>query len=437
MQRRALFIWTALIAPLWIALILCTHWEPILRDTWGHYLEHMHVPMSFHAVWEFARDSYLHNNPRLGQTITMLLVTPGPWHAIVTPIVEIGLFVQLAALALGRWPSLRRTDDALTFAAILALVACSAPQLGPMLFYRPFTGNYVFGFAISLAFVLPYRFFIATPHDRSWWWIPIMLVAGAAAGMSNEHTAPACVLVACACVVACWRRGVRPPVWMVVGIVGAIAAGIALFVAPGQAIRYNGMAAHEGLFARIASRGIVRDLGVVFGFVGYSWKMLVVLAATFGFARMRRRRLDGTLTALVLAGAACAISLTLLASPKQGARLDFAPICLLAAAVAAIVVPAVAEGPARAAAWGLSAIAIAYLVVACVATYAIVGPEGARRLAAIEQAPKGSVVTVEPYSVAKSRWFLGDDFVIDAERRNIAMSFSLAGILVASPDHGK
>jgi Family of unknown function (DUF6056) len=439
-MRRAPFVWAALIVPLWIALILCTHWEPILRDTWGHYFEHKHIPMSLRAVWEFARDSYLHNNPRLGQTLTMLLVTPGPWHEIVTPIVEIGLFVQLTALALGRWPSIRRTDDALMFAAILGLVAIAAPQLGQMLFYRPFTGNYVFGLVISLAFVLPYRFHLANPRERGWWWIPIMVISGAAAGLSNEHTAPVCVLAACACAVACWRRGTRPPAWMFAGIVAATAAGIALLVAPGQAIRYNGLG-QEGMLELVADRGVLRDLGVALGFIGYSWKMLVVLAATLAVARVRGWRLGDVRVPIALVAAACAISLALLASPKQGARLELASICLLATAIAGVIVPAFAEKRARIAAWLLCAAAIAYLIIESVATYAIVGPEGARRLAAIEQAPKGSVVTVEPYSLPKSRWFLGDDFVIDSERRNVAINFGLAGILVSQPDdngaHGK
>jgi hypothetical protein len=302
-----------------------------------------------------------------------------------------------------------------------------------MLFYRPFTGNYLFGFAISLAFVLPYRFFLESQHRRAWWWIPIMLVSGVAAGFSNEHTAPACVLVACACIVACWRRGVRPPAWMFAGLAGALASGIALILAPGQEVRYAGMAAHEGLIARIASRGVVGDLGVVLRFVWYSWKMLVALGVGLGLARVRGLRVAGIRTLIVLASAATAISLTLLASPKQGARLEFAPVCLLACGIAAPIVPVLAASIGRVATWLLCAAPIAYMIVVCVATYAVVGPEGARRLAAIEHAPKGSVLTLEPYSIGKSRWFLGEDFMLDGERRNIAANFGLAGIELSKP----
>ena len=122
--------------------------------------------------------SYVHNNPRLGQVLTLLVYTPGPWHEIVTPLVELLLFYLLALHALGRKPSFARVDDALVFATIVGMVALTAPLIGQMLFYRPFTGNYLFGFVIALLFFAPYRLHATAPRDRRWWWIPIMLVAG-------------------------------------------------------------------------------------------------------------------------------------------------------------------------------------------------------------------------------------------------------------------
>ena len=436
MERRAPYVWIGLLVPVWVVLVACTHWEPILRDSWGHYFEHVHIPLSLWRVWEFTRDNYIHNNPRLGQTFTMLTFTPGPWHSVITPLVEILLFIQLAALALGRWPSLRRSDDALVVATIIGLVALCAPQLGPMLFYRPFTGNYLFGFVLSLAFVLPYRFALAEPQARGWWWIPIMLVAGAAAGLANEHTAPTCAAAALAASLIAWRRGRLSP-WMIAGIVGVIAGGITLYLAPGQDVRYNGLATQEGLVARIASRGFVADLWIVAGIAWYAWKMLVVLALGLVVWWLDGRpRMAGARSAAAIALAALAIGLTLLASPKQGARLDFASVCLLAAAIASLVVPLLADARARMAAWLLAGAAIAYMLVACVWTYAIVGPEAARRLVALEHAPKGSALQIPPLSLARSRWFLGDDLAVDTQRRRLAADFGLTTIELTGPVPG-
>ncbi len=123
----------------------------------------------------------------------------------------------------------------------------------------------------------------------------------------------------------------------------------------------------------------------------------------------------------------------MIASPKIGQRLYFASSCLVASAVAALLLPMLADRRARIVAWLAAAVTIACVLVQCVRVYAVVGPEGAQRLDAISQAPEHSVVTVTPYSKPKSRWFLGEDFGVDSERLNIAMAYKLQGILLAGP----
>ena len=158
---RAYAAWAAVVVPVWLVLVLGTYWEPVVRDTWGHVWWHHATDVS---LYEFAKDTYLHNNPRIGQVITWLLVTPGPWHVIVTPIVEVALFYGLAVLALGRWPSLRRADDALVVATLVAMVLTTCPLVGPMLFYRPFSGNYLYGLVLNLALLVPYRLHVEEPQ---------------------------------------------------------------------------------------------------------------------------------------------------------------------------------------------------------------------------------------------------------------------------------
>src|SRR5262249_49556020 len=156
-----------------------------------------------------------------------------------------------------RWPSLRRAADARMFAAIAAMIAVSAPGLGPMLFYRPYTGNYVYGLVISLAFAVPYRLFADAPRAWGWWWsVPVMLVLGVAAGLSNEHTAPTFAGIAAFSAIAFWRRGNGVVPWAVAGLLGALAGGIALLVAPGQEIRYAGLATQQTMWERLAGYGV-------------------------------------------------------------------------------------------------------------------------------------------------------------------------------------
>src|SRR5579883_1834991 len=103
---RARLLWLAIVAPLWLVLVLCCAWEPIVRDSWGHFHWHRTQDMSLDLVWEFARGNYVHNNPRFGQLLTFLVMTPGPYHAIATPLVELVMFAAATALVLGRWPRL-------------------------------------------------------------------------------------------------------------------------------------------------------------------------------------------------------------------------------------------------------------------------------------------------------------------------------------------
>src|SRR5258706_5292396 len=130
-----------------------------------------------------------------------------------SPAVELALLYLLATLVLGRWPSLKRADDALLFATIFAMAALTVPSFGLMLFYRPFTGNYLFGLVISLALIVPYRLHYEQPRHAHWAWAPAMLVLGFAAGLCNEHTGPAIAGLLAVALVAFWRRGERFEPW--------------------------------------------------------------------------------------------------------------------------------------------------------------------------------------------------------------------------------
>ena len=108
--------WLAILVPMWLTLVLCTHWEPVQRDGWGNVYWHHTTELTPATIWHFIYDeSWLISNPRIGRLFTLLLYTPGPWSSIVTPLVVLGMFALLAAVVLGRWPSGRRTDDALLY----------------------------------------------------------------------------------------------------------------------------------------------------------------------------------------------------------------------------------------------------------------------------------------------------------------------------------
>ncbi|MDQ3364502.1 MAG: DUF6056 family protein, partial [Myxococcota bacterium] len=209
-MSRGLSWWAALVLPVWLVLVLCTWWEPVTRDGWGNTYWYVLNDLDPGRLAKYVKDGWLGSNPRLGQTWTLLMYAPGPFHVIVTPLLELAMFGLLTTLALGRWPSVRRADDALVALTVTAVVAACTPQIGAMLFYRPFTGNYLFGLVLNLAWLVPYRLHAETPRAARWWRAPALLVLGVAAGMCNEHTGPAFLALGTLALLAAWQAPRAP-----------------------------------------------------------------------------------------------------------------------------------------------------------------------------------------------------------------------------------
>jgi hypothetical protein len=442
--RAALLAWLAVIVPLWIVLILCTHWEPVVFDGWGNLSWYRWHQLDASLLWDLIQFGWTTANPRLGQTVTTLLYAPGPYHVIVTPVLELATFWLMTAVALARWPSWRRPHDALAFCTVFAVVAACTPQLGPMLFYRPFTGNYVFGFAVNLAWLIPYRFHVAGYVARGGWheaWrAPGMLVLGGAAGMCNEHTGVAFAALGAIAIAIGVRKGERPRPWMIAGVVGLIAGYTALLLAPANHLRYAGLATKVGLLERVQARGVVDNLLVPGRLPAYlAWSLPWIVLGAVVTVRRRRAGLPCSpsastaasreLAVIAMAGmlAACA----LFASPLIGARLYFAPVALAGLALAGAVLARLDTVRAHAACAMLSGLFLAYMEIRSVVTYATAGPTGAARVEQIQEAPTGAHVVVPRFSVGRSNWFLGEDLTSPQMRATVAARFHLGAVDLA------
>jgi uncharacterized protein DUF6056 len=426
-SRAALWWWAVLVIPLWGVLAVCAHWEPVLRDGWAHvewFRDRAHGLGSF---YDFVRECYLRENPRLGQPLTLLSYVPGPYHAIVTPVVELATLALLTAVALGRWPSLARTDDALAAALVTAILAACQPQIGPILTYRPFTWNYVFGLGMNLWWLMPYRRARIAALPVRWWRAPGSLVLGFAAGMCNEHTGIAFGAMAALAALVAWRRGELRG-WMIAGLVGLIAGYIVLLTAPAQHMRYEGLAERAGLVARIVDRGVAENLRV-FGAIALDLLPalpLVVIGLIQRPARGAAAADRGSHAVLALGGVVCAV--TLLASPRIGGRLYLASIALIAAGLTGWLVGRLTAAWARRTCAALAAGVLLWVGGRVVAVYRVVGPLGAIRLERVATAPPGAAVTVPRYPPVQSRYFLGDDFEIREVREPTAKIFGLASV---------
>ena len=414
-------IWAAVLVPLWAWFALCAHWEPVVFDSWGSFLWHKQVGLGWGPLYDFAKDSYLHWNPRIGELATLLSFAPGPWHVLVTPVMELAMFYLLTAAVLGRWP--RTGDDALVYAMIAALVLVCAPGVGTVLFYRPFAWNFAFALALAAAFVVPYRLAGDAPR---WWWTPAMVALGVVAGLGAEHTGPVLAGIAIAAIVA---RG-RARAWMVAGAVAVVAGWLALYLAPSQHYKYGGLAAHQTVLDLLASRGVggnlhVLEIPVIALWPALAWIAIAVVARVRGVRPAMPRPL---IVALV---AAALVTGTLLASPKQGPRLDLAPVSIACAAIAAWVALHLTTRWARTAAAVLTAGVLVIAGWRCLAIYRVLGAEFAQRWAVLAPAAPGSRVTVPRFTIGRTHWSLRDDLA-EADRRTLlATQLGLAGVDLA------
>jgi Family of unknown function (DUF6056) len=425
-SSRGYLGWALLVLPLWLVLVLCTHWEPVMGDGWGHVAWYRDHPFTLRAIYENGKAIYQFENPRLGQIATLLMYAPGPYHMIVTPLLELGVLALLTVLALGRWPRVRSPDDAFVALLVTALFVACVPQIGAILFYRPFTGNYTFGLALNLLWLVPYRLELSAPRPGRIWLAPAILVVGVAAGLCNEHTGLAVLALGLAATLVALRRG-QLRAWMIVGLVALAAGYVALLTAPGQHVRYGGLALQAGIADRIVERGVLGNLGVL-GRLALALVPMLPLAIAGVVERRRGTALPVTerwvLRALALAGLAS--TLTLLASPKIGPRLYVASVALVIAGVAGWLAVQLQRARVRAACAIVAAGALLYVELRVVVAYRVAGPLGAIRLERIQRAAAGTTVAVPLYPVASSRYFLGDDFA--AKHEAVAQLYHLREI---------
>ena len=400
----------------WLFFLYLAHLTPIQLDDWYEVAWHHHHSFTLGHVLGFARYNYFNYNPRPGETLLLLVNGPPIIHLLITPIMQVLLLLVVYTLAHGRLPRPGRGVLA-ELLVMQALIWLAIPRPGTLYFYRPFATNYLFASAIQLSLFVPFRLELGRPEPgpARRWLVPIVLTWGVVAGMTNEHTGPAAIVLAIALVIGA-ARARRLRAWMVAAAVGlAVGYGL-LFFAPGQTVRYAGLGVDLSPLATIRSHGVygcVRILAQVVS-QAQAGALLVVGLALWA----RRRRPDAIdaldLRALVVIAlsvvTAGMITVTLFASPIVEDRVMLAPTLLLAIALGAATAVPWREPRARAALIVAAGAIVAYNAIGFVATYRGLAAESAARVAALEHAGPGDVVKVPPSAwPAHDAWSYGED----------------------------
>jgi hypothetical protein len=440
--RRALCVlFVAYVVATAVHIGLVMAHEPFAFDAWNIAVDTRAQPFSFTRFLSYGAFEYAHSNPRLGQWLTYLAYKLELFAPIATPIAYLGLAGALTVLGIGRLPGGRRPDGNRTVGRDLALCAIAIgfawfalPHIGMIMFCRAYGANYLYGAVIQLWFLVPLRLLRGDGSTRA---AIAYFALGVVAGMCNEHTGPTLVLFALG--YAVWRQratGRRPRLaWA--GAIGCAVGFAAIFFAPGQDSRYEGLATKVSLAGRLLRRGITANLDIFREWMLACAPVLGLIVIALVLARRDEPRREGP--ALRLLGLALVagtlVTATVFVSPKLGPRFYLHGAALVLAAFIAVADHTLASVRRLAPFVVLAACASTYAAVRSLPLYYRLSEQSAERLAALAAAPRGSVFTAESFEqVDASWWFLGDDFRDVRKRELVATYFDLRGVIFRAVD---
>lgn len=436
MRDIAPLVWSRVLRALFVLYVAATAvhigWivahEPFGFDAWNVAVDTGARPFSVHHFFSYWRFEYTHSNPRIGQALTYLAYKLDDFAVIATPLAYLAISLAVTVLGLGRWP--RRGRDLALWALAIGFPWFALPQIGKMLFCRAYCANYIYGAAIVLWFLVPLR--LGHASKRS----PLALAAygifGVVAGLANEHTGPTLILFML--VVAWWRRRDEPRlVWA--GAAGVIVGFGALFFAPGQGERYEGLAQKVTLVGRVLQRGFIGNLDIIQDLV----LAAAPLAALYLVTAMLRREDDDVRVpqrlALAAAVAAVLMTLTIFPSPKLGPRFFYAGMLLLLAGYIAIADVVMTTQRRLVPLVVLAVASSVYAGARTVPLYGRLKRQSDLRMAALEASQPGSVFIASAFEqVDETWWFLGDDFRDLKKREMVAKYFALRAVKFRFPD---
>ena len=435
-QERGVFASAAL--ALWLLFFVQALLSPVMLDDWFQLRYWRDHELGLGALWSYGHHNYFHYNPRLGDVFLAAIDGSQLLHLIVTPLVQLALVPFVYVIAFARWPRPTLRDlQLLLFIQIMIWMVIPIP--GILYFYRPFATNYLWGFTITLALFVPYRLAFGTDLKRRVWLVPIMFVLGWIAGMCNEHTGPTAMLAIAAFVVIAYQRR-RLRAWMVAGMVGLYVGYPMLFFAPGQSVRYSGLATRATPGKLLADRGIIGCLEILADFVRESWLgILLFLGALVVYLLQRLERpvvpRAAKLAAKILTAASLAIVMTLFASPATTDRVLFASGVLLVAAFVIGIERLFVERQVRRFVVGSCLVLAAYHGARFVVTAVARKTENDHRIALLSAAKPGTIAVVPSYEhESRTRWYLGDDFKAEWLRDYVGgQLFDLAGVELDRP----
>ena len=153
-------------------------WTPIQGDAWRH--------------WQWHGDgvsAWLHDHWTFSDAIGFVLARSNAVHVILTPAVEVALVIGVFVLAMRRLPR-SEWRDVLGVALVSALIWIAQPRAGVTWFHIPSVATYIYGAAVAVWFIAPWRCGWVVP-PAVW---PLLAIAGYCVGTSSRAIAVATLI---------------------------------------------------------------------------------------------------------------------------------------------------------------------------------------------------------------------------------------------------
>jgi len=410
--------------------------EPFSFDAWNMAADTKAQPFSLENFFDYGIGQYTHSNPRIGQWFAYLSYKLELFAVIATPIAFLGLVLAVTVIGLGRWPSWRSNRDLALMTIATGFAWFAIPRIGMIMFCRSYGTNYLYGATIQLWFLVPLAL-----RPRGEGALPACIayfLFGIVAGMCNEHTGPTLVLFALGYAVWRQRRAAVRPNLAWAGALGSVVGFAAIFFAPGQGERYDGLANRVGFVGRLLQRGLDVNLDIFRDWVVGAAPILGMLVIAFVVAREpvdtpRRQRPLRLVAAALVAGTL--ITMTVFVSPKLGPRFYLHSCALMLAGFIAVAETTLVTTRRLVPFVVLAVFTSGFAAYRTIPLYERLMHSSDERLAALAASPRGSVFTAAAFDqVDDSWWFLGDDFRDIRKRELVRDYFALRGVVLRGVD---
>jgi hypothetical protein len=406
--------------------------EPFFFDAWNVAKNSGAKPITPSHFFEFWKFEYTHSNPRIGQVFAYLAYKLEYFAVIATPLAYLAISLAVFVLGRAKLPSWKRGRDLALWAIAIGFLWFALPQIGKTLFCRAYCANYIYAGAIQLWFVAILRLVPETSGGRaSQSRCLAYAVFGILAGACNEHTGPTMIAFFIGYAWCLRRRTGQQPTLVWSGALGAIIGFLAIFFAPGQGERYEGLGQRVSLVGRLLQRGVVGNVEIL-------RDLMLAAAPTLGLILIAvmlsndehraaiRRALRFVVLGMVVS---VMIACTIFVSPKLGPRFFYVGCALLLAGFIGVADLALLKKKTLAPFVALAVIASIYAAARTIPLYKRVSKVSDSRMAALAASKPGTLFTAEAFEqIDETWWFYGDDMRDGKKREMVATYFDLAAV---------